>query len=213
MPVIKGLQAKIITEQVRKILKEKKYKYFDGNLSWNINIIGIRSENRRANKFDDSILVLYRNKQKELEVFNARITTDPSTYYLIDHPVNSAGTAILIPDQYRGTYKVDTHAKRNPRFAHEALCQRGSKVKVWRDNNRDNILDHDPDSLEEGWFGINIHRAKSGETSYVGAYSAGCQVFKNGTEYKKFMEIVNRSKETFGNSFTYTLLEEADFGD
>ena len=140
MPILKGLQAKLITEQIKSVLEEKDYKYFDGNLSWNVNIIGIRSTTEKANEFDDSILVLYRNKQKELEVFTARITTDPSTYYLIDHPVNTRGTAILVPGQYRGVYRVGIHARSNPRFAHEALCQRGAKVKVWRDSNKDQIL-------------------------------------------------------------------------
>ena len=85
-------------------------------------------------------------------------------------------------------------------------------MKVWRDNNKDNQIDYELGKEDEGWFGVNIHRAKSsGETEYVGAYSAGCQVFKNSTDYKLFMDIVKRSAELYGNSFTYTLLEEKDF--
>ena len=213
MPVLKGLHARLITEQVKRVLKAKNYVYFDGNIPWNVNIIGVRASDRLADSFDDTILVLYRNKKGENEVFSTRITTDPSTYYLIDHPVNPSGTAILVPAQYRGVYKVDIHAKNNPSFAHEALCQRNGPVQVYRDNNRDHILDHDPDSVEQGWFGINIHQAKSGETRYVGSYSAGCQVFKNSTEFKKFLEIIKRSRDSLGNSFTYTLLKESDFED
>ena len=98
-------------------------------------------------------------------------------------------------------------------IAHEALCQRGGKLKVWRDNNRDKILDHDPETVDEGWFGINIHRSKNGEASYVGSYSAGCQVFKNSTDFKLFMNTVKRSRDLYGNNFSYTLLQEKDFED
>ena len=107
-----------------------------------------------------------------------------------------------------------THARNNGRFAHEALCQRGGKVQVWRDNNRDNILNHEPETDEEGWFGINIHRSKSSVAAdYVGSYSAGCQVFKNSTDYKLFLDVIKRAKSLYGNSFSYTLLEETDFED
>ena len=79
---------------------------------------------------------------------------------------------------------------------------------------KNKILDHDPESIDEGWFGINIHRSKSsGEAGYVGSYSAGCQVFKNSTDFKLFMDVIKRSAELYGNSFSYTLVEEKDFKD
>jgi hypothetical protein len=208
---IKGLHAQLIADRVQKIMIKKGYAFFENGI-FNVNIVGIRSSNQRANEFDDTMLLIYRNKKKEWEVITSVVTTDPGDYYLVDNPVNSKGTAILVPDQYRSVYQVDTHASSNKKFAHEALCQRGNTVKVWRDNNRDNILDHDPESIDEGWFGINIHRSKSsGAANYVGAYSAGCQTFKNSTNFKLFMDVVKRSRDRYGNSFTYTLLEEQDF--
>lgn len=211
MGTIKGLHAQLIADRVQKIMDKKGYVFFDTGI-FNVNIVGVRSSNQRANEFDDTMLLIYRNKKKEWEVITSVITTDPGDYYLVDNPVNSKGTAILVPDQYRSVYQVDTHASSNQKFAHEALCQRGNTVKVWRDNNRDNVLDHDPESIDEGWFGINIHRSKSsGAANYVGAYSAGCQTFKNSTNFKLFMDVVKRSRDRYGNSFTYTLLEEQDF--
>ena len=211
MPVIKGLHAKLLAQRVKKIMTEKGYAFFESG-KFNVNIVGIRSSNKRANEFDDMILLLYKNKKEEWEVISSVITTDPGEYYLVDNPVNSKGTAILIPDQYRGVYQIGIHAESNKNFAHEALCQRGAKLRVWRDNNFDNILDHNPESVDEGWFGVNIHRSKSsGVANYVGAYSAGCQVFKNSTDFKLFLDVVKRSRDLYGNSFTYTLLEEKDF--
>jgi hypothetical protein len=213
MAIIKGLHAKLIAQDIGRVMEEKDYAFF-GNGIFNVNIVGIRSSEEKANSFDDTMLLVYKNKKKEWEVISSVITTDPGEYYLVDHPVNSKGTAILVPNQYRGVYRVDIHAKSNKNFAHEALCQRGGTLKVWRDNNLDNILDHNAGSIDEGWFGVNIHRSKSsGAANYVGAYSAGCQVFKNSTDFKLFMDVVNRSKGLYGNSFTYTLLEEEDFED
>ena len=211
MSIIKGLHAEIIAERVKGIMKKKGYSFFEKG-SYNINIIGIRSEEKKSNKFDDTMLLIYRNKKKEWEVQSAVITSDPGEKYLIQ-PMNRKGTAILVPNQYRGVYKVDIHARSNAKFAHEALCQRGGKLKVWRDNNRDKILDHDPETVDEGWFGINIHRSKTGEANYVGSYSAGCQVFKNGTDFKLFMDVVKRSRDLYGNNFSYSLLTKKDFED
>ena len=211
MSTIKGLHAKMIANKVKSVMEDKGYAFFQSGI-FNVNIVGIRSKETKSNKFDDTMLLIYKNKKKEWEVQSSVITTDPGEKYLV-HPMNKKGTAILVPNQYRGVYKVDVHARHNSKFAHEALCQRGNVLKVWRDGNRDKILDHDPETIDEGWFGINIHRSKVGEASYVGSYSAGCQVFKNGTDFKLFMSAVKKSAELYGNSFSYTLLEEKDFED
>lgn len=211
MSIIKGLHAKMIADKVKSVMEKKGYAFFSNGI-FNVNIIGIRSKEAKSNKFDDTMLLIYKNKKKEWEVQSSVITTDPGEKYLV-HPMNKKGTAILVPNQYRGVYKVDIHARHNSKFAHEALCQRGNVLKVWRDGNRDKILDHDAETIDEGWFGINIHRSKVGEASYVGSYSAGCQVFKNGTDFKLFMSAVKKSADLYGNSFSYTLLEEKDFED
>ena len=210
MSIIKGLHANLIAQRVKEIMEEKGYDFFETGI-FNVNIVGIRATEKRTNVFDDTMLLVYKNKKKEWEVLSSVITTDPGEKYLVD-PINDKGTAILIPNQYKGVYRVDTHARNNSRFAHEALCQRGGTLQVWRDNNRDKVLDHAPESIDEGWFGVNIHRSKSsGEADYVGSYSAGCQVFKNSTDFKLFMDVIKRSRKLYGNSFSYTLLEEQDF--
>jgi hypothetical protein len=213
MSIIKGLHAKLIATNIKEVMNKKGYAFFEKG-QFNVNIIGVRSKEKKANNFDDTMLLIYKNKKEQWEVISSVITTDPGNYYLVDSPVNDRGTAILVPNQYRGVYRVDIHAASNKNFAHEALCQRGGVLSVWRDDNFDDILDHDPESIEEGWFGVNIHRSKSsGAANYVGAYSAGCQVFKNSTDFKLFMDVIKKSKDKYGNSFTYTLLEEEDFED
>ena len=137
-------------------------------------------------------------------------TTEPGTSILRSpiKAVRHKGTAILVPDQYRSTYRIGTHGGKR---RYTALVQRGGKVRVVRDNNRDSKPDyHNPE--EEGWFGINIHKAGSrvdGSTQ-IDKWSAGCQVFKKVDDFNEFMTICNKAREEWGNSFTYTLIKEED---
>ena len=150
MTILKGLQAVLVKEVYRKVMLKKGYAFFDKNAAYNVNIIGVRRINASApNKFDDTIVVIYRNEQKFWEVFTSDITTDPGLYWL-ENPMNVEGTAILVPDQYRGVYRRDLHQGK-----YEALCQRGGDVRVYRDADRDRRHDMDPSTIETGFFGIN----------------------------------------------------------
>jgi len=69
------------------------------------------------------------------------------------------------------------------------------------------------ENVHEGIYGINIHRATSrvgGESVQVDKWSAGCQVMANNSEFKTFMEIINKAAKIWGNSFTYTLINSDD---
>ena len=175
--------------------------------TYNLNIIGIRSASHAANKFDDRICVVYKDKDGWI-TRTWEATTDPGQYWL-DHPMTPTGTAIMVPGQYRGVYKIGKH-----RGQYDALVQRGGRVKIYRDNNKDEILDHDPESITEGYYGINIHRSSTRESGSkdVERWSAGCQVFaKPGKDgFAGFMDLCKKSKDMWGETFTYTLIEEPD---
>ena len=193
---------KITITQVREIMLKKHYSFYEKG-SYNINIIGIRSENNISNSFDDYMMLIYKENNEWVKK-HYPITTDAGTYWL-KNPMNIKGTAILIPNQYKSAYKIGTHKD------YEALTQKG-EVEVWRDDNRDNILDFDIAKKEWGYFGINIHRSNPyTESTQVHKWSAGCQVFKKVNDYNDFMNICNLSKSYYGNSFTYTLLKTTDF--
>jgi len=205
MTIIKGLQATLLKDMYRGALLKKGYVFFDNNTAYNVNIIGVRRVNGAApNKFDDTIVVIYRNKQKFWEVFTADITTDPG-YYWLQEPMNVSGTAILVPGQYRSVYRRDLHLGK-----YEALCQRGGEVSVYRDDNRDRRHDMDPSTIDTGYFGINIHKAGRA-SAQVDKWSAGCQVISRSDEFATFMDLTEEGAERHGNSFTYTLLLETDF--
>jgi peptidoglycan hydrolase-like protein with peptidoglycan-binding domain len=163
-----------------------------------VNIIGVRSNNPVANKFDDEIHLIWVEDGK-WQHRNYSGTTDPGRYWL-ENPMRTEGTAILVPDQYP-VYRWDLH---NGKY--KALCQRAGNVKVFRDNNGDNIVDWENGDGIEGSYGINIHHAGTNSTQ-VDKWSAGCQVFARMSDWDEAVAIWEGSK---ANLFTYTLITEDD---
>ncbi len=203
-----GLAASVLAEQYKSAMLAKGYSFFEtGN--YNLNIIGVRNDSGDASRFDDAMVVLYK-VSGEWVCDMYPITTEPGTS-ILKRPIKEVrhkGTAILVPDQYKGTYKVGWHGSKTN--GHTALIQRGGKVRVWRDNNRDTTPDYHGEE-EEGWFGINIHKHRgSAARVNTGGVSAGCQVFQNTKDFYEFMDTCDIASEKWGNSFTYTLLEQKD---
>ena len=207
MSRITGCAARAQKNILKSVLEKKGYSFFEkGDL--NLNIIGIRNSSGRADVFDDSMMIIYK-LDGEWVVDAYPITTEPGPNILRTplKSVRSKGTAILVPDQYRSTYQIGMHGGKRKYIA---LVQRGTKVKVWRDNNRDGTPDYvGPE--DEGWYGINIHRHWGpDEREYTGGVSAGCQVFQSSKDFYEFLETCNKAADVWDNSFTYTLIEEDD---
>lgn len=194
------------TYDFEKLFKRKGYAYFTKG-AYNLNIIGVRSNNgnKVTNDFDDVIVVIYNTPAGKTRRFVAFITTEPGTYYVKLNLINSKGTAILVPGQYRGCWEIAKHKGK-----YQALCQKKA-VQVYRDNNRNDIYDLNPETIENGIFGINIHKSASvGESIKVNKWSAGCQVFRRAEEFTTFMSLCRKQAELYGNSFTYTLIKAED---
>tara|TARA_R100001591_G_scaffold74886_4_gene82773 strand:+ start:2536 stop:3141 length:606 start_codon:yes stop_codon:yes gene_type:complete len=194
----------LAVSRLKSIFDRKGYKFFEkGN--YNLNIIGVRSNVRIANRFDDGLLCVYKKKDR-WQLHEYKITTDAGRYWLKNPMIKEKGCALLVPNQYRGVYKLDKH---NGQYT--ALCQRLGNVDVYRDNNRDMVLDFDPTTIDTGMFGINIHRSNPHtESSRVEKWSAGCQVFANIKEYDEFIDICKIAAKEWGNKFSYTLLTTKD---
>lgn len=191
-------------ELIRAVLRKKGYYFFEIG-SFNLNIIGVRSNERKAGAFDDFICCIYKNDKGEWECLYWKATTDAGTYWL-QNPMNHKGTALLVPNQYKGCFKIGLH-----KGQYEALVQH-KEVMVYRDNNRDKVIDFDSVTIDKGMFGINIHQSNPRMTSSVNdKWSAGCQVFASPSDFKQFMQLVKLSSIHFGNIFTYTLLTQQDF--
>ena len=188
---------------IRALVETRGHIFFDkGN--YNVNIVGLRSKNTQAGKFDDHIYVAYRHQGKPT-TYMAEATLDPGIKYLLS-PLNKKGTAIIAPGQYRGAYKIGVHGRSWRSGGYEALEQ-VKPMKYYRDNNKDNTLDMVGKIYWENGK-TNIHRASKWKIEeWVGGYSAGCQVIQNPKKFEQFMYICKKAAQIHGNSFTYTLIQ------
>ena len=198
-----GLFTKCTTYNFEKLFKDKGYAWFTKG-SYNLNIIGVRSNNNKiTDKYDDILVVDYNTDNGHKRVCYT-ITTEPGKYYM-QNLCNPKGAAILVPGQYRGCWQIGLHHGK-----YKALCQRKA-VKVYRDNNKDMIYNMTPKSIDKGIFGINIHRSnKTCICDTIDKYSAGCQVFNDPVEFNAFMRLCETQRKLYGNTFTYTLINEED---
>jgi len=189
--------------------KAKGYNFFERG-SYNLNLIGIRSNERSCNSFDDVMCVAYKENDK-WQLKQYQITTDPGLWELQKPSFVNAqenGTAIMACGQYTSSYALGYHGSGT--WRHKALIQVG-QIGIYRDKNKDSILDIGG-RKEIGYFGINIHASSlSVKQPLVQNWSAGCQVFANPVEYNEFVVLLEKSVSLWGNKFTYTLFNESDF--
>ena len=199
-----SLYTKCLSYNFKKLFELKGYTWFDKGV-YNLNIIGIRraNKNKVTNTYDDVLVMDYNTDcGHKRNVYN--ITTEPGIYYM-KNIIDDKGCAILVPGQYKGCFRIGLHKNK-----YKALVQ-CKPVSVYRDNNKDDIFDLSPTSVTTGLYGINIHRSNETWTrNTIDKYSAGCQVFNNPVEFTAFMRVCEKQKVRYGNSFTYTLLNEED---
>jgi hypothetical protein len=170
-----------------------------------LNIIGVRNSNATSQeKFDDLIAYFTYDKNGNLVGKVVPGTTDPSTVFL-KSPINVKGAAILKSGQYKDAYAIGLH-----RNQYEALEQ-VKPVTVIRDADRNALINYFAPT-QTGLYGINIHKAQKGKNNedIIGTDSAGCQVFRNLTDYMDMMRMAQTSRKNHGNSFTYTLIDQRD---
>lgn len=172
---------------------------------FNLNIWGERKTNMPGdnnNEFNDTLYVFYSEDGKTPILKRYEITTDPGTYWL-QNPMNVKGTAAVVPGQYKKLWNIGLHQGK-----YKALVQTG-KIKTYRDGNKDKVIDFKPESITEGYYGINCHRSNPYQpTQYVDKWSAGCQVFKNPKNFSEFLGLCEKASALYGNSFTYTLFTQ-----
>jgi hypothetical protein len=134
------------------------------------------------------------------------ITTTPGVFYQ-KNPLSKLGAAVMVPGHYKKAYRLGLHQSKT---SHPALVQSGAPVKVYRDNDKNGIAD-ETKVIEEGYFGINIHRSNpTGATLSIGKWSAGCQVFQRMADLKELLELCEHFKTQTGNRYSYTLLREKE---
>lgn len=191
---------KITIELLKEAIRKKGFIWYNDRP----NDIGIRTTLQVPDAFNDFRCCVFPWEGKE-ELRIYACTTDPGVS-MLNKPMNSKGCSLLVPGQYVDSYALGLHQGKTE---HPALVQI-KPVKVYRDNDRDNISE-ETSILEEGLFGINQHRANKNSLSIkVGDWSAGCQVGQIFAEHEQYLWIHEQFKKKTGNKFTYTLLKESD---
>ena len=195
-------------QQIKNAVESKGYKWFSSNKGYDVNIIGVRNsqtKGRVTNKFDDKITLSYKDLNGKWKFHCWDCTTDPGIYW-VENIMNPKGVAILKPGQYRGSHKLGLHQGK-----YEALRQKKT-VKVYRDGDKDREYDLVEENVQQGVFGINIHKAgrRVEGSTQIDKWSAGCQVFSKESDFNNFMDICRKAAGIWGNSFTYTLIESKD---
>jgi hypothetical protein len=189
-------------EQIEAAVKAKGYAWFEGAKDFDVNIVGVRNSatgQKVTNAFDDHLTVSYK-EGGEWKFHSWPATTDPGKKGVMEYH-NAAGVARLVEGQYRGSHTLGLHQGK-----YEALKQQ-KPVKVYRDADKD--MEYDENKIQEGIFGINIHKAGA-DSTYVENWSEGCQVFKKAADFESFMAICRKAAAIHGKSFTYTLIESKD---
>lgn len=184
----------LFTDMKNYKIDDLKFQFAKLNYKWlPFHIVGIRSDANSTDKFDDLIGLV---EKDNLVWFSG--TTNPGTHWL-KNLLNPKGAALLKPNQYLNTYKLDLHQGK-----YLALCQR-KPVTVYRDANK-NTFSEESSVTDTGLFGINIHRANPNAVStIIDKWSAGCQVLNDPID---FNFLIKRCKESGLKEFTYTLLKE-----
>lgn len=199
------MELKITPKSLESALKNAGHKIFKADkIDYNLNIVGIRSIKPTTNEFNDLIVVAWKHNGEW--TIKEYVATTLAGVKWLKKPMNPKGCAILKEGRYSKTWKIDMH-----RNSYAALCQR-RPVKVYRDNNKDSTYDMWENSVQEGLFGINIHRASAYNVlNHVDLHSAGCQVFQDPKDFNEFMGICRNSRRIWGEFLTYTLINESNF--
>ena len=199
-------KSKITIDAVKAVFKAKGYSFFENDSkNYNLNIFGVRSSDMTPNLFNDCVCLAWKfNGEWNLKIYDA--TTDPGLYYL-EQPMNVNGTAIMHPGQYSKCYEVGLHK------GYTALRQ-VKPMKYYRDSDRDKAFDLNESKIYEEIGFTDIHHAsQTGKSTNVDNWSAGCQVIADIKNWNEFIGLCQESVKIFGNSFTYTLINEKDLDD
>lgn len=210
----------VLFKKVNDLADKKKYIIFKSNSrNYNVNIWFIRNSTITTDAFNDVCFLYWKEFKTNKWVGKLyKVSTNPGLYYL-NSPQHKQGTAIVVPGQYIKTHKIDLHRK-GTSSEHEALCHRNGVVLVYRDNNKDSILDIGGDIYRNG-AGLNAHRPTnySQKTGKVNRSSAGCLIsatreqfddLKNKKSKETFMGILRNSELNYGEWMSFVLDESKE---
>ena len=170
---------------------------------YELNIVGVRkwyNGDTVPNSYDDDMNIFYKDADNIWIHKRTKITTIPGKP-CFDAPKAAKGAGILMPAQYKNGFQIGE-------FKTYGACLRPiTKQHAFRDNNKNGVINLNQNTEDIGSFGMLIHRGGN-SSAKVGAWSEGCQVFKNYSSHKIFFDMCNIHRDRYGNKFTYTLMTQ-----
>lgn len=183
-----------------------------------MNLVGIRNtlgvKNQYQNRFSDLLILMGPKDKKEVYIYKATTTPGVAFLYLpfrrwwmssaLKDTINPNGLAILQPGVYE--YKIGSYKGKYPALV-------SGKIKLGRIKPVEKAEDikfptFTPADIEEGNFGLDIHKAEK-DTPSVDSWSAGSQVLKKSDD---FDELMAKAKNSGQSSFKYALINSSDLG-
>jgi len=173
-------------------------------------ILGVRSNEDTFDTYDDKFYEF--EGEKFIRVLTGTTNAGAGVLRGGFLKYNKRGAAVLKADEwYYNVWSYGLHRGKMP-----ALLQKGRRVKVYRDGNKNTRVEQIGEP-EIGWFGINYHTntydfslANLKVVKWaIGYWSAGCQVIN---DRKKYLEQIEYYKNAFANGeqimVTYCLINE-----
>lgn len=153
-------------------------------------IVWVRCDERLTNTYDDFGVLFVGNRV--VSVFPCSTTAGK---HYVQNPITHGGvtgTAIACRQTVTGSHKFVSNANWKSLWLGAPYFQQIKPIKIYRDGNKDEVID--TKVIQEGLFGINLHRAGLG--SFIDRWSAGCQVVPdkywfNVVKYFKDGEIID----------------------
>lgn len=167
------------------------------------NKLDVKKDAANQDRFTDALYLIPQNAKDEDILVPYQITTSPSLSYFGDNPINPKGTGIKLP----GDTLYYLREASLPHGTYKMMVE-GESIKVGRfPVGVKKFETYKPvDTFTEN-TGMHIHRSSTkGEGICIGPWSAGCQVFSDGDEFKDF--ISKAEQQTINNNrFYYALIE------
>lgn len=167
------------------------------------NRLSVKKETANQDRFIDALYFIPQNAEDE-DIFTPyQITTVPSLAYYGNKPLNPKGVGIKLPGETLYYLKEATLGKSKYKMMVE-----GEPIEAGR--YKEGVVKfetyHPVDKFEKQNCGMQIHKSSATRGVCVGPWSAGCQVFADGTEWNEFIALAEK-QTTNSNKFIYALIE------
>ena len=153
--------------------------------------------------FNDTIGLLCENF-----IYVIRGTTDPSPYYIEQHPMNVNGTAVMCAGLQDRIWMVGLHAKKFTGLINGWRLGFGTKKQKVKRLDKNYKF---KDKIYKGWFCCNLHPTFNPNPDKIGRNSAGCQVVRVMSDFTKYMGYIMNSMEYAINKrtlYSYYIFEQ-----